>query len=192
MHTPTQEPDPRLARTRAVVLDAATEVLSEQGTEGFTVDAVVARSGVAKTTIYRHWPTKDELLLAAMACFARPESAPDTGTLRGDLLELLGGLAYALADEQWSRSLPSMLERAEHHPELAAQHLAIVKLKTAPLIAVVERGRDRGEIRADVDLDLVPALFCGPLFFRRLMMRKTTDAAQVEVIVDSVLAGLAR
>ena len=85
-----------------------------------------------------------------------------------------------------------MLERAEHHPELAAQHLAIVKLKTAPLIAVVERGRDRGEIRADVDLDLVPALFCGPLFFRRLMMRKTTDAAQVEVIVDSVLAGLAR
>ena len=192
MHTPTQEPDPRLARTRAVVLDAATEVLSEQGTEGFTVDAVVARSGVAKTTIYRHWPTKDELLLAAMACFARPESAPDTGTLRGDLLELLGGLAYALADEQWSRSLPSMLERAEHHPELAAQHLAIVKLKTAPLIAVVERGCDRGEIRADVDLDLVPALFCGPLFFRRLMMRKTTDAAQVEVIVDSVLAGLAR
>jgi AcrR family transcriptional regulator len=191
MHTPTQEPDPRLARTRAVVLDAATEVLSEQGTEGFTVDAVVARSGVAKTTIYRHWPTKDELLLAAMACFARPESAPDTGTLRGDLLELLGGLAYALADEQWSKSLPSMLERAEHHPQLAAQHLAIVQLKTAPLIAVVERGRDRGEIRADVDLDLVPALFCGPLFFRRLMMRKTTDAAQVEAIVDSVLAGLA-
>ena len=191
MQTPTHEPDPRLARTRAVVLEAATEVLAQQGTEGFTVDAVVARSGVAKTTIYRHWPTKDELLLAAMACFARPEFAPDTGTLRDDLLALLGGLAHALSDEQWSKSLPSMLERAEHHPDLAAQHLAIVKLKTAPLIAIVERGRARGEIRADVDIALVPPLFCGPLFFRRLMMRESTSAAQVESIVDSVLAGLA-
>jgi AcrR family transcriptional regulator len=191
MPTPTQEPDPRLARTRAVVLDAATEVLARHGTEGFTVDAVVARSGVAKTTIYRHWPTKEGLLLAAMACFARPESAPDTGTLRGDLVALLGGLAHALADEQWSKSLPAMLERAEHHPDLAAQHLAIVQLKTAPLIAIVERGRERGEIRADIDIDLVPALFCGPLFFRRLMMRKSTSTEQVESLVDSLLAGLA-
>jgi len=192
MQTPTHEPDPRLARTRAVVLDAATEVLSQQGIEGFTVDAVVARSGVAKTTIYRHWPTKDELLLAAMACFARVESVPDTGSLRDDLLVLLGGLAHALSDEQWSKSLPAMLERAERHPDLAAQHLAIVKMKTAPLIAVVERGRDRGEIRTDVDIELVPALFCGPLFFRRLMMRKSTSAEQVAAVVDSVLAGLAR
>ena len=192
MQTPTHEPDPRLARTRAVVLDAATEVLAQQGIEGFTVDAVVARSGVAKTTIYRHWPTKDELLLAAMACFARVESVPDTGSLRDDLIALLGGLAHALADEQWSKSLPAMLERAERHPDLAAQHLAIVKLKTAPLIAIVERARDRGEIRADLDIDLVPALFCGPLFFRRLMMRKSTSTAQVAAIVDSVLAGLAR
>ena len=66
-----------------------------------------------------------------------------------------------------------------------------MKLKTAPLIAIVERARDRGEIRADLDIDLVPALFCGPLFFRRLMMRKSTSTAQVAAIVDSVLAGLA-
>ena len=191
MQTPKAQPDPRLARTRTVVLDAAVEVLAEQGTEGFTVDAVVARSGVAKTTIYRHWPTKDELLLSAMACFARPEFAPDTGTLRGDLLAVIGALAQALADEQWSRSLPAMLERAEHHPDLAAQHLAIVELKTAPLIAIIERGQRRGEICADIDIELVPALFCGPLFFRRLMMRRSTSAAQVESIVDSVLAGLA-
>ena len=118
-------------------------------------------------------------------------SVPDTGSLRDDLLVLLGGLAHALADEQWSKSLPAMLERAERHPDLAAQHLAIVKLKTAPLIAIVERARDRGEIRADLDIDLVPALFCGPLFFRRLMMRKSTSAEQVAAIVDSVLAGLA-
>ena len=190
MQTPTQEPDPRLARTRSVVLDAATEVLAQLGTEGFTVDAVVARSGVAKTTIYRHWSTKDELLLAAMACFAHPETAPDTGSLRGDLLALLGGLANALADEQWSKSLPAMLERAEHHPNLAAQHLAIMKLKTAPLIAIVERGRARGEICADFNVDLAPALFAGPLFFRRLMMRQSTSAAQVAAIVDAVLAGL--
>ena len=184
------DPDPRLARTRAAVLDAAIEVLAEGGTTGFTVEAVVARSGVAKTTIYRRWPTKDALLLDAVACFRHTEIVPDTGTIRGDLVALLSTLAHALADEQWSRSLPSMLERSERSPELAAQHVAIVQQKTAPLAAIVARAHHRGEVRADIDTELLQATMFGALFFRRLMARCATSPAQVEAIVDTALEGL--
>ncbi len=182
--------DPRIARTRAVVLGAATKLLSEQGSAGFTVDAVVARSGVAKTTIYRHWPTKDDLLMAAVACFELDDDVPDTGTLRGDLVALLSGLAAQLATEEWSHSLPAVLELAEHDPDVAARHHAIVRHRSDCGRQLVKRAQERGEVRDDIDVELLVALLCGALFYRRLMIHETTTPSQVEAIVDAVLGGV--
>lgn len=191
VYVPASAPDPRIARTRSVVLAAATALLSEEGSAGFTVDGVVARSGVAKTTIYRHWPTRDHLLMAAVACFEQVEEVPDTGSVRGDLVSLLSRLGAELADEQWSKSLPAMLERAEHDAGLAAHWQVIVRQKSTPLRHVLERGRKRGEIRTDVDLDLSLAALSGALFYRRLLLHTRTTGPQVEAIVDSVLDGVA-
>ncbi len=184
------EPDPRITRTRAVVLDAATKLLSEQGSSGFTVDAVVARSGVAKTTIYRHWPSKEDLFMAAVACFEQEEKVPDTGSLRGDLVSLLSALGSQLATEEWSKSLPAVLDRAEHDTEVAARHLSIVRHRSGPARRLLERAQERGEIRADVDVDLLLSIFAGALFYRRLMVHEATSAGQVEEIVDGVLNGV--
>jgi AcrR family transcriptional regulator len=187
---PIAEPDPRVAHTRSVVLCAATELLAEAGSAGFTVDGVVARSGVAKTTIYRHWPTKDDLLMAAVDCFGQREEVPDTGALRGDLVALLSRLGRELATEQWSMSLPAVIERAEHDSEVAEHFQTIVRHKSAPLRLILERGRDRGEIGKDVDLDLAQAVLSGGLFYRRLVTHQRTSNRQVEAIVDTVLDGL--
>lgn len=187
---PEAEADPRIARTRAVVLDAATKLLSEQGSSGFTVDAVVARSGVAKTTIYRHWPCKEDLFMAAVACFGHEGEAPDTGSLRGDLVSLLSGLGSELGTEEWSKSLPAVLDRAEHDPEVAARHLAIVHQRSDSARRLLQRAQERGEIRADVEVELLMSVFAGPLFYRRLMVREATSASQVEAIVDWVLDGV--
>jgi AcrR family transcriptional regulator len=187
----TDDLDPRIARTRAVVLDAATELLSDEGYEGFTVDAVVHRSGVAKTTIYRHWPTKLDLLVAAVNCFGDQVPTPDTGSLRDDLVALLSHLADDLANEQWSKSLPSIIERAEHDRELAEEHAALVRAKSSALREILERGQQRGEVRADVDIEVAFAALAGPLFFRRLVLHDRTSTAQVEIVVDQALSGLA-
>lgn len=188
---PDFEADPRIARTRSAVLDAATALLAEEGSAGFTVDSVVARSGVAKTTIYRHWPTRDHLLMAAVSCFERVEEVPDTGSVRSDLVAFLSRLAKELADNQWSKSLPAMLERGEHDEDLAAQMRIITEQKSTPLRNILERARDRGEIHEDADLDLALASLSGPLFYRRLMLHASTTSLQVEVIVDIILGGLA-
>jgi AcrR family transcriptional regulator len=184
------EPDPRIARTYAVVLGAATRLLSEEGSAGFTMDAVAARSGVAKTTIYRHWPSKDDLLMAALGCFLEDRDVPDTGTVRGDLLALLTTLASELAEADWSKSLPAALERAEHDPEIAARHLAIVRHRSDPCRRIVTGAQERGELRADIDPELLVAVFGGALFYRRLMTRQATSPEQVEALLDGVLAGL--
>ncbi len=188
---PVGEPDPRVARTRDVVLRAATELLSEDGSAGFTVDRVVARSGVAKTTIYRHWPTKDDLFMAAVTCFEQAVEVPDTGSVRGDLVACLSHLGDELAHEQWSKSLPAMLERAEHDANLAVRWRVICRQKSTPLRLIVERAQERGEIRAGIDVELILAMLAGPLFYRRLMLHARTTRAQVETIVDRALGGLA-
>lgn len=174
-----------------MVLDAATEVLAEEGYGGFTVDGVVARSGVAKTTIYRHWPTKVDLLAATIACFDNEcMPTPDTGSLRTDLVFLQQQLAGELAGAQWSRSLPGMLEGAEHDPDLGAHQLAVFHAQSTALREVLERGQRRGELRASVDLEVAFALLAGPLFFRRLVLRQRTTTSQVEELIDQALGGL--
>ncbi|MDO8105643.1 TetR/AcrR family transcriptional regulator [Isoptericola sp. b441] len=90
--------DPRVVRSRAAVLAAATQLLATDGVAGTTIEAVAARSGVAKTTIYRHWPDQRALVRDAFGVALPMPAAPDTGTLAGDLLALATGLARALAD----------------------------------------------------------------------------------------------
>lgn len=188
---PPSEPDPRIARTRTAVLDAATALLAREGSAGFTIDGVAALSGVAKTTIYRHWPSKDDLLMAAVACYERVEDVPDTGTVRGDLVSELSRLAKELATEQWSKSLPAMIDQAERDDDLAAQWHAIVRQKSTPMRHILERACTRGEIRRDVDIELTLASLCGALFYRRLLLHTRTTRPQVERVVDSALQGLA-
>jgi AcrR family transcriptional regulator len=185
------EIDPRVTRTHHLVLDAAGDLLAEEGFGGFTVDGVAARSGVAKTTIYRHWPTRFDLLAATMACFDECAPTPDTGSLRGDIVVLLNQLAIELAEAPWSKSMPGMLEGAERDADLAAHQLAVFDAHAAGLREVLARGQANGELRADADLVVAFAALAGPLFFRRLMLRERTSGTQVDALIEQVLTGIA-
>jgi AcrR family transcriptional regulator len=188
---PRDEIDPRVTRTHHLVLDAASDLLAEEGFGGFTVDGVAARSGVAKTTIYRHWPTRFDLLCATMACYDECPATPDTGSLRTDVVVLLKQLAVELTEAPWSKSMPGMLEGAERDPDLAAHHLAIFDAHAAALREVLARAQTRGDLRADADLEVAFAALAGPLFFRRLVLRQPTTSRQVDELIDQVLAGIA-
>src|SRR5215831_10322458 len=94
--------DARVRRSREAVLQAAFELLQDEGLSGVSVDEIVRRSGVAKTTIYRHWPTRSALLLDACSRLSARPPVPETGSLKGDLTALAELVAGRLSDQRWS------------------------------------------------------------------------------------------
>ena len=114
--------DRRVHRSREAVLGATFELLTESGLGGVSVDEVSRRSGVAKTTIYRHWDTRSDLILDACARISADQEAPDTGSFEGDATALLTGIARLLRTANWSSVVPSIVDAAERDPEVAAIH----------------------------------------------------------------------
>jgi AcrR family transcriptional regulator len=184
--------DPRIARTHAIVLSAATGLLAERGYSGFSVDAVVQRTGVSKTTIYRHWPSRDDLLIAVITQLEDSGPLPDTGSVRQDLLLFFAGRVRVAHTQQWERCMPALVEAAALDPQLAR----IVTTLTTRFLSQIEtlllRGRDRGEVRDNVSLDLAASALMGPFVFRRLLLHKTPTSAQVAAVLDMLLHGISQ
>ncbi|MFC4149849.1 TetR/AcrR family transcriptional regulator [Micromonospora mangrovi] len=183
--------DPRVRRTRAAVITAALGLLTERGLAGTTIEAVAERSGVAKTTIYRHWDGQGALVLDAFDTVRRAPVDPDTGTLRGDLLDLVTGLAGALSTGPAAGLMFALIDAAERDPQLAALHRREAEARHAVILHAITRGIARGELPADTDPADVLDQLAGPLFHRRAVSGATLDAAFAERVVDGVLAAYA-
>ena len=108
--------DPRIERTRRVVLDAALALLVERGYGEVTIEAVAAESGVAKSTIYRHWPSRLELINDAFLELKPTLPVPPEGNVRERLIVVLEHLAQDVAASRWSACLPALIDAAEHDP----------------------------------------------------------------------------
>jgi AcrR family transcriptional regulator len=198
---PDSNVDPRVARTRATVLGSAIDLLAERGYSGFSVEAVVERTGVAKTTLYRHWPTRDDLLAAAIAKLdgagldgAGLDGAgplPDTGSVRQDLLDLQARRVRAAHTTQWERCMPALVEAAAHHPELAAMIARLTSQILAQIETLLARGVERGELRHDLDPRLAASALIGPIVFRRLLLQEAPTLHQVTAVIDLLMQGIA-
>jgi AcrR family transcriptional regulator len=183
--------DPRVVVSRERVLTATLELLTETGLGGLTIDDVSKRSGVAKTTIYRHWPNRTALVVDACLRMADGnEDPPDTGSLEGDLKAVLTNLAELLVTARWSSILPSIVDAAERDPEIAEVHSKLQRWHAAPLRAALERAALREEIPPETDLSAIAAALRGPLYFRRWFSREPIDDRFVDLIVHGVLAGV--
>jgi AcrR family transcriptional regulator len=183
--------DPRVLRSKATIIDACAELIAEEGFAGVSIEAVSARSGAAKTTIYRHWPSREALCIEAFgACSGPSDPLPDTGTLRDDLVEVLSGLAERLNDPAWTAPLTSLLDAAARDPEMAALHRVTSSEGRRTLTRVLERAVERGELEGPLDLDTATALLAGPLFFCGIIDRERVDPTLVAAAVDAALAAL--
>ena len=183
--------DPRVVRSKAAILDACTDLIAQDGIERLSVEAVAARSGAAKTTIYRHWPSRAALIMDAVGrCAGEAMAPPDTGSLRDDIVAVLGGLATALRDEAWCATMRSLVDAAARDPELARLHSEAVAERRRPLTDVLERGIERGELPADLDIDHAVAVLAGPLFYRAMVSRERLDEDVVAWVVDAALPSL--
>ena len=179
------------------ILDAALTVLAETGYDGMTIEMVAARAKAGKATIYRRWPSKNELVIDAVACMKAGglDNLPDTGTLRGDLIAMIKPHSIKEGEKklQVMAGLISMLARA---PELAqTANAAIVEPRAAANRTLMRRAVERGEISADCDIDTLSLVAPSMAAYRVLILQKPVDRAFLISLIDGVIlpaVGLAR
>jgi AcrR family transcriptional regulator len=183
---------PRDARVDAAVSEATRAVLAEHGFGGATVEAIAARAGVGKATIYRRWPSREALLLGVMSAEVPALVCPDTGSLRDDLVAVFGDLAEQVATAGPASYLSDIIGEAARNPAMAESFQRIITARRSVCGIAVQRAADRGDLRPDVDVDLVIDLVSGAIFYRKLFALASSDRAHVERIVDAVLHGVLR
>ena len=181
--------DSRVRRSRSRVLTTAFDLLSESGVGGFTIDEVARRSGVAKTTIYRHWPSREALVIDAASRISAEQEVPDTGSLEDDVTAILVNLGHLLSTARWSSVVPSIVDVAERDPEFASVHGKIQRGHAAPLREVIERAAGRGLISPAADPSSMVSALIGPLYYRRWFSREPIDDQFVKTIVRNVISG---
>ena len=178
----------RAAEVVERVLTATAEELSRVGYAALRVDDVAARSGVNKTTIYRRWPSKAELVAAALESISELPAAIDTGSLREDLrASLLQVIAFAT--EPVGRGVLRMMqtERSDPEGDAIARKLRLEQRKLR--VAMVERGIARGELPQSVNAELIVDLVSAPVLSRAVTFGEIVDAAYIDAMLDLVLAG---
>jgi AcrR family transcriptional regulator len=186
--------DPRVTRTRTVVLDAAADMLAERGYAGLTMDALVERTGVSKTTMYKHWPSRTDLIAATVRRLTAAPAIPDTGSVRGDLIAMTLDSLDTYKGPRWP-GLASVLEAAGHDPELRA---ALESVPAAGFTAgfsnlrtVLGRAAQHGELRTDIDTEAAITVLVGAIFFRLRLADLPQVKREVPGIIDTILEGLA-
>ena len=170
------------------ILDTAIELLGERGYDELSVEAIAARAGVGKATVYRRWSSKEEIVVAAIGRFVEDIQLLNTGSLRGDLKALLSDARRAYLSPR-GRLLPALASALERHPQLAtAVRRRFLEPRRAAVLSLLERARDRGEIDTNADLDFIHDLMVGPFVYRRLFTGGPIDEALVERMLEAVLA----
>jgi TetR/AcrR family transcriptional regulator of autoinduction and epiphytic fitness len=180
--------DPRVERSRQVILRAALGELGEAGYGAFTIESVAARAGVAKSTIYRHWPDKIALIADAFETFHEQIVPSVEGmTARESLHCLLCHVAEVVVDSLFSSCIPALIEGAERDPRLREFRDRYSVLRRQSLTGLITRGVDDGEFHAGVDPELAAQALLGPIFYRRLMTGEPFDPHHVGDLIDMVL-----
>jgi len=170
------------------ILEATVKHLLEVGYDRLTMDGVAKEARASKATLYRRWETKASLVVEALV---RAKSAPhvtdhDTGSLRGDLLSTFCG--HEGMNSSATSSMGAVITALATDPEFAAEFRAkFIEPKVAVTQAIYERAQARGEIRADLDIEVIGPALAGILMHRAFILGELPDDATIERVVDHVI-----
>ena len=190
-----RKPDRRAERSKQAILGATRDLVAEDGgVRSLTIEAVAARSGVAKTTIYRRWRDKWELALDAVMIDMLPGFADpvDVGDTRKELITFITSVTKMLGSRQYGTAMQGLVSEIATEPELARVYREqVVEPRRAQLAPVVERGIARGDLRPDTDVGDVHELLVGPIFYRLFFSGDRIDRNLGVRLVDAVLVAFA-
>ncbi len=175
---------------RESILEAAMRLLVRADGEPVTVDTLAREAGVGKQTIYRWWGSKGEVLLEAMTRHAQLEvPVPDTGSLRHDLEGLLAATFTGANGSPTAALLRTLAAEAAANPHVADLLRSFTAARREVLREVLDRGRERGELAEDADLDLIVDQVYGLLWYRLLLGHRTFEPDAAERLTRSLIAG---
>ena len=185
---------PRSAAADASIVRATLELLLEGGYRGLTMEQVRARAGVGKATLYRRYGSKEELVAEAVRHINQPIPVPDTGSVRQDILAIAQSAIEGVARVGAATFIPRMLADAAGDPEMHAIFYAnLVAPRRAIMTGVLRAAIDRGELRADLDVEQAIDVLTGPWVYRILISGGDTSAAVAvnpSAVLDLVLPGM--
>lgn len=181
---------PRSAEARSKVLAAASDLMAARGVSSLTIDEVANRSGVAKTTIYRHWPERTSLIIDAVNAQLEHVGIPDTGSLRGDLTTFFGGMIRTDLSGNVGDIIPCLIEAAGRDPEMANLLDRIGSQRRRGIEVILERAITRGEIDPTSDLNPLVGVIVGPILYEKMIRRRSLTPEYVDACLEIVLAGL--
>jgi AcrR family transcriptional regulator len=181
---------PRSADADQAILEATLAVAGELGFRGMSMDLVAERAGVSKTTIYRRWSSKEALVLEALRKAINPLDDVDLGSVRADLETYLGNLGERMSTGQMSDVLPHLIDVSVHDPQLRCSLDDYVSHRRRPLVAILERGQTRGELRDGIDISIVVDALIGPFIYRKLLTGGPVGRQFTSQLLDVVLPGV--
>jgi len=191
-------PDPsrRSERSRRAILTAATDLVHEVGYRRLTIEAIAAKAGVGKQTIYRWWPSKGAVVLDGFLAAVNEDpddlSLPDTGDVAADLRGVVRAIVAELADATLSGTTRALMTEMQDDPEFA--DMVRERLLGPQLQAIADRLRaaqDAGQLRPDLDLPVAVELLVGPLYHRWLLRTAPLTKAYADTVTDLALRALA-
>jgi TetR/AcrR family transcriptional regulator of autoinduction and epiphytic fitness len=180
--------DPRVERSRQVILQAALDELGEVGYGTFRIESVAARAGVGKSTIYRHWPDKLALIADAFETFhVQMVPSTQTGSPRERIVLLVRHVAEVFVDSTFSICIPALIEGAERDPRLRKFHHQYSAERRQSLIDVISEGVAAGDFASSLDPELAALALLGPIIYRRLMSGEPFNPERASDLVATVL-----
>ena len=181
------ELDPRVERSRRVILEAVLEELGEVGYGAFSIEGVATRAGVGKSTIYRHWDGKLELVEDAFHTLKAQAHVPEDGPFRDRLVAYLAEVASLVAESTYSTCMPALIDAAERDPNVRAFHTRFAAERRAVLVDLLAEGVKAGDLPASSDPELLADALLGPIVLRRLMFGEPCAVAEVPSLVAQIL-----
>lgn len=191
--TPARPGRPRSARAEQAILRATIDLLAEEaGVAGVSMEAVAARAGVGKTTIYRRWPSKEKLIVDALATLRQPFPEPAGHSVREDLMALARAICHEQANKS-GRCLWNLLGGADKYPELLEHYRReVLEPRHEVIRRVLRRGIETGELRADLDPETVIEMLAGAMSLKHRSPAPAVPAeTAAERVVDTLLRGIA-
>ncbi|MEV6867169.1 TetR/AcrR family transcriptional regulator [Streptosporangium subroseum] len=191
---PGPDPSRRSERSRRAVLTAALDLLAETGYSDLTIEAIAARAGVGKQTIYRWWRGKGAVILDALvdaATVAGDIVLPDTGDLGADLRTVIRDTVAEFADPRLSATTRALTIETLADDELAEQvRDRLLRPQLAAIRLRLRAGQRAGQVRGDVDLDQVIELLFGPIYHRWLLRTGPLTDAYADGVVKLTMAAI--
>lgn len=181
---------PRSDEARRRLLDATLEIISSDGVGAVTADDVARRSGVAKTTLYRHFGTTEALVFAAVDDSVTTQQAPDSGSLRGDLRIIHRRYLDAAASARTRELFAWMVSTSIRHPEHRERFRSIRAQPRGSTTMALQRAIARGELDADTDLDLALHVIQGPLISQRIVDDRDVSDDELERMLNATIRAL--